>query len=188
MYPVKHFHVLLTTHILCNRTEGGCRCKMLCVHVYIISQFMAVGFYRDQKWCSCSMCDKPAQYISYFSWKLIRSPCFLPARGVSSLSFPKVESYWVSYLSWHFQGPMRCKGFLWWYSGLGALAYCGWGLLFWWRRAEMVISTESQRGTGTWHGFLENISRDEWCPHWLSPSLLSHEAGTMEKISSAALW
>lgn len=34
--------------------EVWCRWEMLCMHVYRISQFMAVGFYRDQMCCSHS--------------------------------------------------------------------------------------------------------------------------------------
>lgn len=192
LYPVKHFHVILTAHVLCNRTEAWCRCKMLCVPVYIISQFMAVGFYRDQIWCSHSMCVKLAQNIRVIfpenlfrapvSYQLLECPLwtFLEWRVIVSPTWADAKTHEVQGLFvvifW-----VRCIGFLW----VGFVLFVGFWFGGWFfLRAEVVTSTESRWGTGE---FLENISF-EWWPWWPSLSLLSHKAATMEKISFAALW
>lgn len=114
-------------------------------------------------------------YASYFLWTLTQSSCFLPALGVSSLDFSGVETYCVSYLSWHFQRPRRSKSCFYFFFFSPFLFF------LWRRRPKIVIPTESQGGTDTWHEFLENTRLDECYPCWLSSSLLSHKAGTMEK-------
>lgn len=156
---------------------------MLCVHVYRTSQFMAVGFYRDQMCCSHTEPACVPCCISYFSWKHIQSQ--FCSWNVLHLLWTLLEWRVVvsPYLSWCFRRAIRYKSFC-GGGGLGTLACCGWRLFK--KKTEIAISIKSQWGTGGWHGLLEEISL-EWCPCWLSPSLHSCKAVAMEKISSAAL-
>lgn len=105
------FPCTLDNSHLMYQKEGQCRWEMLCVHVYRISQFMAVGFYRDQMCCSHTEPACVPCCISYFSWKHIQSQ--FCSWNVLHLLWTLLEWRVVvsPYLSWCFRRAIRYKSF-----------------------------------------------------------------------------
>lgn len=152
---------------------------MLCLHVNRISQFLAAGFSRAQMCCShtepaCHTCS-----VSYFSLKTYSEsillmewmPCVLFQLSLSGELLCLLT--WASALT----EPLGVRAFVLvvWVGCIALL--CLWAFS---KKSKIASSTESQWGTGSWHGLLEEISL-EWCPCWLSLSFLSYKAGTVEK-------
>lgn len=148
--------------------EGQCRWEMLCMHVYRISQFMAAGFYRDQMCCSH---PEPACHTCcirvIFPENIFRVNS---AHGMSYVLFEvPLSGELLCVLAWAgaFTEPLGLRAFV-------VVVWVRYLLWLWdfFEKMEIAISAESQWGTGSWHGLLEEISL-EGCPCWLSPSLLS---------------